>query len=47
MIDQLGYVVFSHFEQAQSNYMAQLARAYYLFGLGLRQSLLAALERQA
>ncbi len=47
MIDQLGYDAFSHFEQAQSNYMAQLAHAYYLFGLGLRQSLLSALERQA
>jgi len=46
MIDQLGFDAFSRFEQAQSHYMAQLTHAYYLFGLGLRQALLSALERQ-
>ena len=32
-----------HFDEAQSRYMAHLAKAYYLFGLGLRQEVLSAL----
>jgi len=47
MLNRLGYDAFSDFEQVQSNYMAQLVHAYYLFGLGLRQELLSALEPQA
>lgn len=40
---QLGREAFNRFEEAQSHYMARLVRAYYLFGLGLRQELLSAL----
>lgn len=42
--NQLGYQAFNRFDEAQSRYMARLVRAYYLFGLGLRQELLSALE---
>lgn len=42
--NQLGYQVFNCFDEAQSRYMARLVQAYYLFGLGLRQELLSALE---
>ena len=41
---QLGYEALNHFDEAQSRYMARLVQAYYLFGLGLRQELLTALE---
>lgn len=43
---QLGYEVFNRFDEIQSYYMAQLVHAYYLFGLGLRQDILLALEAQ-
>lgn len=42
--NQLGYQVFNCFDEALSRYMARLVQAYYLFGLGLRQELLSALE---
>ena len=42
--NQLGYQAFNRFDEAQSRYMARLVQAYYLFGLGLRQELLSALE---
>lgn len=41
--DRLGYETFDRFDEIQSNYMAQLVRAYYLFGLDLRQEVLSAL----
>lgn len=41
---RLGYESFAAFEQAQSWYMAQLTKAYYLFGLGLRQEVLSTLQ---
>ena len=41
---QLGYEVLNRFDEAQSRYLARLVQAYYLFGLGLRQELLSALE---
>lgn len=41
--DQLGYTALNRFDEAQSRYMARLAEAYYLFGLGLRQEVLSAL----
>jgi len=41
---RIGYAAFSDFDEAQSHYMAQLVRAYYLFGLGLRQEVLRAME---
>lgn len=41
---QLGYEAFNHFDEIQSCYMARLVHAYYLFGLGLRQDILSALE---
>ncbi|MCI9242849.1 MAG: hypothetical protein HFF43_05620 [Lawsonibacter sp.] len=40
---RLEYEIFNHFDEAQSRYMAHLAKAYYLFGLGLRQEVLSAL----
>lgn len=40
----LGYEALNHFDEAQPRYMARLVQAYYLFGLGLRQELLSALE---
>lgn len=33
------------FEEILNRYLAQYSKAYYLFGLGLRQELLSALER--
>ena len=42
--NQLGYQAFNRFDEAQFRYMARLVQAYYLFGLGLRQELLSALE---
>lgn len=42
--DRLGYETSSRFEEIQSRYMARLVQAYYLFGLGLRQEVLSALE---
>ena len=42
--DRLGYETSSRLEEIQSNYMARLVQAYYLFGLGLRQEVLSALE---
>ncbi len=47
ILDRLGHDAFFDYERAESNYMAWLAHAYYLFGLGLRQELLSALEGQA
>ena len=44
LIDQLGFETYNHFNQVQSHYIAQLVHAYYLFGLGLRQEVLFALE---
>lgn len=41
---QLSYEVLNRFDEAQSRYMARLVQAYYLFGLGMRQELLSALE---
>lgn len=43
--DRVGYETFNRFDEAQSHYIAQLSHAYYLFGLGLRQEVLSALER--
>lgn len=42
--DRLGYETSSRFEEIHSRYMARLVQAYYLFGLGLRQEVLSALE---
>lgn len=42
--DRLGYETSSRFEEIHSCYMARLVQAYYLFGLGLRQEVLSALE---
>ena len=42
--ERLGYEVLNRFDEAQSRYLARLGEAYYLFGLGLRQELLSALE---
>lgn len=42
----LGYEAFNRFDEIQSCYMARLVHAYYLFGLGLRQDILSALEAQ-
>lgn len=41
--EQLGYETVNRFDEVQSHYIAQLVRAYYLFGLGLRQEVLSAL----
>jgi len=43
---QLGYETFGAFEQVQSWYTAKLVNAYYLFGLGLRQEVLYALQSE-
>ena len=40
--EKLGKDLYFNFENAQSWYMAKLVNAYYLFGLGLRQEVLAA-----
>ena len=42
--EQIGYDAFNRFDEVQSHYIAQLVHAYYLFGLGLRQEVLSALE---
>ena len=41
--DRLGYEAFDRFSEVQFRYVNQLAHAYYLFGLGLRQEVLRAL----
>ena len=41
---KLGRDLYFEFENAQSWYMARLVNAYYLFGLGLRQEVLSALQ---
>ena len=43
--EKLGRELYFDFESAQSWYMAKLVNAYYLFGLGLRQEVLSALDR--
>lgn len=43
---QLDRETFDAFDEAQSRYMANLVNAYYLFGLGLRQEVLAALQSE-
>lgn len=40
---KLGWELYLEFEGTQSWYMANLVNAYYLFGLGLRQEVLAVL----
>ena len=42
--EKLGKDLYFNFENAQSWYMAKLVNAYYLFGLGLRQEILSALQ---
>ena len=42
--DRLGYEVSNRLSEIQFCYMARLVQAYYLFGLGLRQEVLSALE---
>lgn len=42
--EKLGRELYLDFEEAQSWYMAKLVNAYYLFGLGLRQEVLSALQ---
>ena len=42
--EKLGWELYFDFENAQSWYMARLVNAYYLFGLGLRQEVLSALQ---
>lgn len=42
--EKLGRALYFDFENAQSRYMARLVNAYYLFGLGLRQEVLFALQ---
>ena len=42
--EKLGRELYFDFENAQSWYMARLVNAYYLFGLGLRQEVLSALQ---
>ena len=42
--EKLGREMYLDFEQAQSWYMAKLVNAYYLFGLGLRQEIISALQ---
>ncbi len=44
LMDTLGYERFSEFEAALGRYTLQEVCAYYLFGLGLRQEILAALD---
>lgn len=42
--DRLGFEALNRYDEIQSRYMARLVQAYYLFGLGLRQEVLSALE---
>ena len=42
--EKMGAELYFDFEDAQSRYMARLVNAYYLFGLGLRQEVLSALQ---
>ena len=42
--EKLGKELYFEFERSQSWYMARLVNAYYLFGLGLRQKVIAALQ---
>ncbi|MCI9352310.1 MAG: hypothetical protein HFF58_03540 [Lawsonibacter sp.] len=42
--EKLGRELYLDFEDAQSWYMAKLVNAYYLFGLGLRQEVISALQ---
>ncbi len=42
--EKLGDEFYFRFEDAQTRYMARLVNAYYLFGLGLRQEVLSALQ---
>ena len=42
--EKLGKELYFEFERSQSWYMARLVNAYYLFGLGLRQEVIAALQ---
>ena len=42
--EKQGQELYLDFEEAQSWYMAKLVNAYYLFGLGLRQEVLSALQ---
>ena len=45
--EKLGQELYLDFEAAQSWYMAKLVNAYYLFGLGLRQEVILALQAEA
>ena len=45
--EKLGRELYLDFEDAQSWYMAKLVNAYYLFGLGLRQEVILALQAEA
>ncbi len=42
--EKMGDEFYFNFENAQTRYMARLVNAYYLFGLGLRQEVLSALQ---
>lgn len=42
--EKLGRELYCEFESVQSWYMAKLVNAYYLFGLGLRQEVISALQ---
>jgi len=42
--EKMGNEFYLRFENAQTRYMAHLVNAYYLFGLGLRQEVLSALQ---
>ena len=42
--EKLGRELYFDFENVQSCYMAKLVNAYYLFGLGLRQEIISALQ---
>ena len=44
--EKLGRELYFDFENAQSWYMARLVNTYYLFGLGLRQEVLSALQSE-
>ena len=42
--EKLGKELYFGFERVQSDYMAHLVNVYYLFGLGLRQEIISALQ---
>ena len=44
--EKLGQELYLDFESVQSTYLAHMVNTYYLFGLGLRQEIISALQSE-